>query len=242
MSLTKVPPKDFCTMYSAPHERAKTIRRTREWTIPMLQRLAVTSGQVLSIGCASGADVAELRARNYEAYGIDACCDAPWCRTASATAIPFGDGVFDAALMLEVIEHIPHDERAIVARESMRVLKAGAPLIVATPNRLFPLDEHGKLLRVHSPFRDDTVSVRELESLFGVKAATLTWQNYFAFQRFSPALRSLINAIVPLLDSPFIHRSAFNPHLFVALLHPLKDDNAVCSGSASYSTSKRFAA
>jgi SAM-dependent methyltransferase len=117
--------------------------------------------------------------------------------------------------MLEVIEHIPHKERDQVARECMRVLRPGGVLIVATPNRLFPIDEHGgRFGRWHSPFFDDTVSTRELEMLFRSPARTLSWKNYFAFQMI-PAARYL-QPLMPFFDLPWVHRSPFNPHLFVA--------------------------
>lgn len=220
-SLTSIPAGDFRDLYSSANEQAKTARRTREWTIPTLQRLGVPSGRVLSIGCASGVDVATMRLHGYDAYGIDAypaCeCAAEWCQVTTATNIPFEDGAFDAAIMLEVIEHIPKSEREATARECMRVLKNGAPLIVVTPNRLFPVDEHSdRFVRVHSPFRDDTVTVRELESLFQAEAITLTWRQYFKFERYR-TIGMVMNLILPVFDSSLIHRSALNPHLFVAL-------------------------
>jgi SAM-dependent methyltransferase len=224
-SLTSIHAHDFRDLYSSPREQAKTARRTQEWTIPMLQRLNVLSGRILSIGCASGVDVSTMRLHGYNAYGIDAypaCeCAAEWCQVATATSIPFEDGAFDAALMLEVIEHIPKSERHASARECMRVLKKGAPLIVATPNRLFPFDEHSdKFVRVHSPFRDDTVTVNELENLFHAQATTLTWHQYFEFERFRAA-GTIMNQIMPIFNFSFIHRSPFNPHLFVALKQKL---------------------
>jgi len=222
-SLTIIPAHDFRNLYSSAREQAKTVRRTREWTIPMLQRLGVTSGRILSIGCASGVDVSTMRLHGYDAYGIDAypaCeCAAEWCQVTTATNIPFENGTFDAALMLEVIEHIPKSEREASARECMRVLKKSAPLIVVTPNRLFPVDEHSdKFVRLHSPFRDDTVTVRELESLFRAQAITLTWRQYFKFEHFR-MIGMIMNLILPIFDSPIIHRSPLNPHLFVALKH-----------------------
>jgi 2-polyprenyl-3-methyl-5-hydroxy-6-metoxy-1,4-benzoquinol methylase len=224
-SLTSIHAHDFRNLYFSDREQAKTARRTREWTIPMLQRLDVLSGRILSIGCASGVDVSTMRMDGYKAHGIDAyppCeCAAEWCQVATATSIPFEDGAFDAALMLEVIEHIPKSEREASARECMRVLKKGAPLIVATPNRLFPFDEHSdRFIRLHSPFRDDTVTVNELENLFHAQAITLTWRQYFKFEHFR-TIGMVLNRIMPIFDFSFIHRSPLNPHLFVALKQKL---------------------
>jgi hypothetical protein len=64
-----VDPKDFSSLYVTEREYKKSARRTREWTIPALQRLGVSSGRVLSIGCANGVDVLEMRQHGYEARG-----------------------------------------------------------------------------------------------------------------------------------------------------------------------------
>jgi SAM-dependent methyltransferase len=53
--------------------------------------------------------------------------------------------------------------------ELLRVTKPGGLIIVVTPNRLFPIDEHGAGktgLRWHLPFRDQTLSYFELRKLF----------------------------------------------------------------------------
>jgi hypothetical protein len=97
----------------------------------------------------------------------------------------------------------------------MRVLRNSGILILATPNRLFPLDEHGTLFRIHSPFSDETVSAKELEALFHAKAECLTWKKYFAFERLP--LAGIIKPFMPVLDWPLLHRSPFNPHLFLAI-------------------------
>jgi SAM-dependent methyltransferase len=215
--------KEFASRYLSEHEYKKSARRTREWAIPTLQHLGVSSGRVLSIGCANGVDVLEMRQHGYDARGIDLyrpCEQAgPWCLQAPASDIPFPPEDFDAAVMLEVIEHIPQKERQAVAAECLRILRPGGVLIIATPNRLFPIDEHGgKFGRWHSPFSDDTVSTRELEILFRNSARVLSWKNYFAFQVI-PAAR-LLKPFMSLLDFSVVHRSPLNPHLFLSITKP----------------------
>lgn len=51
-------------------------------------------------------------------------------------------GVMAAVVMLEVIEHVPSTLRQSASKEVMRVLRDSGILILATPNRLFLLDEH----------------------------------------------------------------------------------------------------
>lgn len=219
MSLTDVPSRDFSNLYLSEHERSKTRRRTIEWTIPVLKDCGLDRGTILSVGCGNGMDVVELRERGFEAIGFDvyppATEAAPWVTVSRADSIPFKTAAFDAALCLEVIEHIPESERSAVSKELLRVIRPGGFLIIATPNRYFPVDEHAKWLRIHSPFRDDTLSSKELETLFERKASTLTWRKYFKFERFG-VFGAGIDKAVALFDNRLLHRSALNPHLFLA--------------------------
>ena len=219
MPLTDIPPSDFADLYLSAHQQQKTARRTRGWTIPMLNRLGVSGGPVLSIGCASGVDILELRSHGYDAYGIDLYepCEAarPWWRSATAESLPFEDGRFSAVVMLEVIEHIPVRQRSLAAQEIGRVLDKGGVLLLATPNRYFPVDEHGEPLRFHSPFKDETLTTKELEALFHAPAESLTWSGYFQLERFGLAGK-IINPLMRVFDNELLHRSPLNPHLFLA--------------------------
>jgi SAM-dependent methyltransferase len=215
-----IDPVTFSSRYISEHENKKSARRTREWTIPSLKRSGVHSGRILSVGCANGIDVVEMRKNGYESFGIDMYppdqTAAQWCQIASASAIPFADQSFDAIVMLDVIEHIPHEERPKVGMECLRVLRPGGIVILATPNRLFPVDEHGKFgIRIHSPFRDDTVSAKDLERLFRGRATALSWKKYFVFEGLPIA--KVLKPFMPILDLPLVHRSLLNPHLFLAL-------------------------
>ncbi|WP_374469563.1 class I SAM-dependent methyltransferase [Phenylobacterium sp.] len=50
---------------------------------------------------------------------------------ADALRLPFGDGVFDAVTLFDVLEHIPDDARA--AAEAARVTRPGGVVLVSTP-------------------------------------------------------------------------------------------------------------
>jgi 2-polyprenyl-3-methyl-5-hydroxy-6-metoxy-1,4-benzoquinol methylase len=52
----------------------------------------------------------------------------------NGTRLPFRSESFDAAVSLEVIEHVP--DAAAFARELHRVLKPGGRIVISTPNRL----------------------------------------------------------------------------------------------------------
>ena len=55
--------------------------------------------------------------------------------------LAFRDNTFDAVLMIEVLEHVFDDEKAI--SEIYRILKPGGKLIITAPNKLFPFETHG---------------------------------------------------------------------------------------------------
>ena len=61
--------------------------------------------------------------------------------TASAESLPFGDSRFDAVLLIEMLDHVPHHERAV--REAWRVVRDGGELVVYVPNKLYLFEVHG---------------------------------------------------------------------------------------------------
>jgi len=104
---------------------------------------------VLDVGCANGAHTLKAARRVRQIYGMD--YDVAQLRVAAAAArgaglrnvhlfgwdvagsFPFASGRFDAALFLDVIEHL--EARVPVLAEIRRVLKPGGRLIVSGPNR-----------------------------------------------------------------------------------------------------------
>jgi len=122
--------------------------------------------RVLDIGCGIGAPVTLLLNEGHEAYGIDLpnlakfwdkrhndpghffCCD--------STLLPFPDGFFDVVYSTGVIEHIGtkvghcellddyHAARQRYANEILRVTRPGGRILIACPNKSFPIDaQHG---------------------------------------------------------------------------------------------------
>jgi 2-polyprenyl-6-hydroxyphenyl methylase/3-demethylubiquinone-9 3-methyltransferase len=100
---------------------------------------------LLDIGCARGAVAAALSTRFEEVHGVDEN-DEMLAEAAgrglqtrrvdlNAEPLPYEEATFDAALCLEVIEHVV-DPRALV-REIARVLRPGGSLYLSTPNIRF---------------------------------------------------------------------------------------------------------
>lgn len=95
--------------------------------------------RLLDLGAGNGAVELAMQAGGYSMVSVDA----GWNEearllgarrvVADASALPFRDGSFDALLLLETVEHLPDVVSA--ARESVRVLRPGAPVLITTPPR-----------------------------------------------------------------------------------------------------------
>jgi 2-polyprenyl-3-methyl-5-hydroxy-6-metoxy-1,4-benzoquinol methylase len=89
--------------------------------------------RVLDAGCGEGVLVSEYAGR-LAIEGVDANYSSPRVRTGSVTALPYGDGVFDRALCLDVLEHLSFADQATALAELHRVLRPGGELLVSVPN------------------------------------------------------------------------------------------------------------
>jgi SAM-dependent methyltransferase len=114
-------------------------------------------GRWLDCGCADGGyTIAMLERGASQVLGIDVEADrlalaqrqlAPGSAAyagAVAEALPFPDQSFDGVLLNEVLEHVASEEQAL--REVLRVLRPGGHLVLMSPNRWFPFEQHGLLI------------------------------------------------------------------------------------------------
>lgn len=101
----------------------------------------MTPGRMLEIGCGNGSLLRSATGAGWRAFGIDFDANA----IAAAQTIPnveaavgdllsmsFGENMFDAIVMNNVIEHLPAPHQ--VFRECQRILRPGGRLVMVTPN------------------------------------------------------------------------------------------------------------
>ncbi len=111
--------------------------------------------RVLDAGCGEGVLVEEFRDR-LAIQGVDAHYQSAHVQRGSVLALPFEDGRFDAALCLDVLEHLALDEQPRALAELHRVVKRDGDLFVTVPN-LAHLQSRvhfffrGRLIRTASP-------------------------------------------------------------------------------------------
>ncbi|MCW5764479.1 MAG: class I SAM-dependent methyltransferase [Phycisphaeraceae bacterium] len=122
--------------------------RRRQTILECLERRVPAGSSILDAGCGLGEVLADIPDR-YKLFGFDyarsnveftkrrlgARADV---RQGSIYEIPFPDNSMDAALCLEVLEHIEDDARGV--RDIARVLKPGGILIVAVPYTFYWAD------------------------------------------------------------------------------------------------------
>jgi ubiquinone/menaquinone biosynthesis C-methylase UbiE len=101
----------------------------------LVRLLGEGSGSLIDVGCGTGAYGAGLAALGWRVSGIDLSEDmvrrarekGMEAIRADATALPFEDGSFDAAM--SIFTHTDVDDFAGLVREVLRVLRPGAPLV-----------------------------------------------------------------------------------------------------------------
>lgn len=90
--------------------------------------------RVLDAGCGEGVLVEELRAKGYDAMGVDRNCATPHVLRGDILALPFSAQSVDVVLFLDVIEHLAFSDQARALDEIRRVLRSDGELIISIPN------------------------------------------------------------------------------------------------------------
>jgi SAM-dependent methyltransferase len=120
----------------------------RELELALLGRNLSADTRLLDAGCGTGGFLRFLFDRGAigSAAGIDMSSEAvelarervpeAELAIASVTDVPFEDEMFDAAVLNDVLQHVPEDDVELSLRELRRVLRPGSPLAVRTGGAL----------------------------------------------------------------------------------------------------------
>lgn len=138
--------------------KPETVPQTGERLLAILTERKAR--KVLDIGCGHGALSRSLAAKGFAMTGIDPDEDAvaaarkavPDARfeRATAEALPFADGSFDAAIFLNALHHVPEAVMRQALAETRRVIGPGGALIVVEPLA------RGTFFEVMRPVEDET--------------------------------------------------------------------------------------
>lgn len=148
------------------------------------------------------------------------------------------DKEFDLILAFECIEHVGLGDspdrqeitdpfRKLWLTGLLRYLRPGGSMIITTPNRLCPVDEHGRHglpIRFHSTRKDFTLSARELLNYFpsGVDITMLDPHDFFSFSNLPSICKPVVAKFFSMLHQSSLLHTPLCPHLF--LLITLPDD------------------
>ncbi len=126
----------------------RTLKNMVPGRLRYFDHFALWSGaQVLDLGCAGGFMAEAMADRGAVVTGIDPAAQAIAAAKAHATAhgrtirydvgvgeaLPYGDGVFDIVVCVDVLEHVA--DLALVLSETARVLRPGGMFLFDTINR-----------------------------------------------------------------------------------------------------------
>mgnify|MGYP001553236628 CR=1 FL=1 len=120
------------------------------------EHVEVADKFILDCGCGSGEYVEKLSGYSKNVYGIE------YDRTRVAhfkslnilpenvsvgniESMKFHDCAFDLVLLNEVLEHIPNPKKGL--EEVSRVLKRNGHLVIMSPNRCYPFETHGVIIK-----------------------------------------------------------------------------------------------
>ncbi len=133
------------------------------------------NARILDAGCGTGAGLDNIEQLGH-AFGLDASPEAlRFCRKRGksrlfATSLESPgvlDGSFDAATMLDVLEHIDDDRRAL--QSLFRLLRPGGHLILTVPAYPFLWSEHDEALHHKRRYRARDLATRVRDAGFRIR-------------------------------------------------------------------------
>src|SRR5690349_18005520 len=139
--------------------------------------------RILDLGCGTGYNIAQLKSHGYnDIFGLDFTFDALiYCFQRNldhivcgdATQSPFPAESFDVITALDIIEHIPDDEKSL--RDVYRLLKPGGSFVIFTPAYQFLWSVHDEIS--HHERRYTARELRQKVEASGLVIDRLTYAN-----------------------------------------------------------------
>jgi SAM-dependent methyltransferase len=137
-------------------DTAQPINTARRVAVVSRSAAGFHQPRFLDCGCGAGSHLPHSEALGWQVSGLEFMPEKIAAARAAGLgedkvvqrdleALPFASESFDILLFNEVLEHVPSDEAALA--EAHRVLKPGGLLLVFSPNRLYPFESHGVLLK-----------------------------------------------------------------------------------------------
>ncbi len=107
--------------------------RKLRWVDEALLKVPKTAA-ILDVGAGEGALVERYRERGWNVVGVDSAYESAHVKRADLLTLPFDSGAFDAALCLDVLEHVDLLDQPKALAEIARILRPGGRLLVSVPN------------------------------------------------------------------------------------------------------------
>ena len=192
-------------------------QKTIDFLLPLLRQ--TNASVVLDLGCGVGSMVQTLLEHEYEAYGIDLIDQIRFWKKLSIPEgnfffvdplhlnLPFQNDSIDFAFSFGVIEHIGtddghahrlpnyHEIRKQWIREVYRVVRPGGHMLIAGPNRNFPIDV------AHGPDSKATRFENKISALTGMTIHKTWGENflwgYKDFDRYLEGLKYSLKGLSP---------------------------------------------
>lgn len=89
---------------------------------------------IIDLGCGEGVLVKSFRQRGYDIVGMDLHYESEYVKRGNILETGEPSGVYDIALCLDVIEHLPYENQEKALDEISRLLRPGGMLLLTVPN------------------------------------------------------------------------------------------------------------
>jgi SAM-dependent methyltransferase len=152
----------------------------RRWVRALLERHAPQRGALLEVGCGGGLFSSELAHEGWRVISSDLSpAAASYAREQGVlealafdadTGWPFKDNVVDVVVMLDMLEHVRDDIRAL--RETWRVLRPGGLAVVMVPAYPFLFSAWDKYNEHYRRYTALSLAVKAREAGFHVAQAS----------------------------------------------------------------------